>query len=81
MAEMVKNHQQFRRRGFNPWVGKDSLEKGMATSYSYIQYFCLENPTDRGARQATVHAVAKRQTRLSTHTQYLRTQEELFFSL
>ena len=29
------------------------------------QYSCLENPTDRGARQATVHGVAKSRTRLS----------------
>ena len=37
-----------------------------------LQYSCLENPTDRGAWQATVHQVAKSQTRLSdlahTHT-------------
>ena len=32
-----------------------------------LQYSCLENPMDRGAWQATVHGVAKRQTRLSTH--------------
>ena len=24
-----------------------------------LQYSCLENPTDRGARQATVHGVAQ----------------------
>ena len=24
-----------------------------------LQYFCLENPMDRGARRATVHGVAK----------------------
>ena len=30
-----------------------------------IQYSCLENPMDRGAWQATVHAVAKSQTHLS----------------
>ena len=29
------------------------------------QYSCLENPIDRGAWQATVHGVAKSQTRLS----------------
>ena len=35
-----------------------------------LQYFCLENPMDRGAWQAAVHWVAKSQTRLSdfTHT-------------
>ena len=27
-----------------------------------LQYFCLENPMDRGAWQATVHTVAKNQT-------------------
>ena len=27
-----------------------------------LQYPCLENPIDRGAWQATVHRVAKRQT-------------------
>ena len=30
-----------------------------------LQYPCLENPTDRGAWQATVHGVAKNWTRLS----------------
>ena len=30
------------------------------------QYSCLENPMDRGAWPATVHGVAKSQTRLST---------------
>ena len=27
-----------------------------------IQYFCLENPKDRGAWQVTVHGVTKSQT-------------------
>ena len=27
-----------------------------------LQYFCLENPRDRGAWQATVHGAAKSQT-------------------
>jgi len=37
-----------------------------------LPYSCLGNPMDRGASQATVHGVAKRQTLLSphTHTQY-----------
>ena len=29
-----------------------------------LQYFCLENPMDGGAWQATVHGVAKSRTRL-----------------
>ena len=31
---------------------------------SPLQYSCLENPTDRGAWWATVHAVSKSQARL-----------------
>ena len=34
-----------------------------------LRYPCLENPMDRGASQATVHWIAKHQTRLSTRTQ------------
>ena len=30
-----------------------------------LQYFCLENSVDRGARQAIVHGVAKSEARLS----------------
>ena len=30
-----------------------------------LQYFCLENPTDRGALRATAHGVAKSWTQLS----------------
>ena len=32
-----------------------------------LQYFCLENPVDRGVWQAAVHRVPKSWTRLSTH--------------
>ena len=32
-----------------------------------LQYSCLGNFTDRGAYQATVHGIAKSQTRPSTH--------------
>ena len=33
-----------------------------------VQYSCLENPMDRGAWWATVHGVAKSQTRLNDFT-------------
>ena len=33
-----------------------------------LQYSCLENPMDGGAWRATVHGVAKGQTRLSDFT-------------
>ena len=36
-----------------------------------LQYSCLENPMDRGARWATVHGVAKSWTRLSNFTYLL----------
>ena len=32
-----------------------------------LQYFCLENPMDKGDWQATVHGVAKSRRRLSMH--------------
>ena len=35
-----------------------------------LQYSCLENPLDRGAWWATVHRVAKSQTRLKQHSMH-----------
>ena len=40
-----------------------------------LQYSCLENPMDKGARLAIVHRVAQSQTQqkqLSTHTKYIK---------
>jgi hypothetical protein len=37
-----------------------------------LQYFCLENPMDGGAWQATVHGVTKSRTQLSDFTYHLR---------
>ena len=45
---------------FEPWVGK-SLGGGHGNP---LRCYCLENPMDRGAWWATVHSVAKNQTRL-----------------
>ena len=52
--------------GFSPWVGEDPRE-GNGNPF---QYSHLENPTDRGALQATVHGVSKSPAQLSmdTHT-------------
>ena len=48
--------------GFNPWVGQiPGGENG-----DPLQYFCLENPMDRGAWRATVHGVTKSRTGLNT---------------
>ena len=51
-------------------VGDPSLIPGSGRSAgdgngNLLQYSCLENPVDRGAWWATVHGVAKSQTRLS----------------
>ena len=50
-----------RRPGFSLWFGKTP---GGGNGNS-LQYSCLENFMDRGARWATVHGVAKSWTRLS----------------
>ena len=42
---------QCRGHRFYPWVGK--IPRG--GSGSPLQYYCLENPMDRGAWQVTVH--------------------------
>ena len=45
-----------------------------------LQYSCLENPVDRGAWRATVHRVARSQTRLkrlSVHALVKSTRKEL----
>ena len=50
-------------QGSIPGLGR-SLQEG--NGYP-LQYSCLGNPMDRGAWLATVHGVAKSQTRLSNH--------------
>ena len=51
------------------WLELHSLGRypGGGNGYS-LQCSCLGNPKDRGAWQATVHGLAKSQTRLSTYT-------------
>ena len=70
MAQWVKNpptmHERHRRGRFDPWVRKiHPLEK--EGNGNPLQYSCLGNPMDRGAWWATVHGVAKSQTRLSKY--------------
>ena len=67
---MVKNPpanaEDIRDTGSIPGSGK-FLGGGQGNP---LQYFCLENPMDRGAWRAAVYTVAKSQTRLkqlSTH--------------
>ena len=47
--------------------GEESSGEGDGNA---LQYFCLENPTDIGARRVIVDRVAKIRTRLSMHAQY-----------
>ena len=62
MAQTVKNSPAM----WEIWVRspgwEDPLEKGTATHSSILAW---RIPVDRGAWQATVHGVAKSQTRLS----------------
>ena len=50
-----------KRHKFDPWVGKMPWRR----AWGPTRYSCLENPMDRGAWMAAVHAVAESQTRLS----------------
>ena len=53
-AEAAGNSCLIPAWGRFPGEGHDNL----------LQYSCLENPMDRGGRQATVHGVTKSQTRM-----------------
>ena len=56
--------KRHRRCGFDPWVTRIS---GVGNG-NLPQYSCLENSMDKGLWRATVHAVTKSWTELSTHT-------------
>ena len=47
--------------GLSPGLGRSPGEG----NGNPLQYYCLENPMDRGAWQAAVYGVAKSRTRLS----------------
>ena len=50
---------QCRRHRFDPWVGRNPWRRENS-----LQYSCLENSTDRGAWQATVHGVTESDRRV-----------------
>ena len=49
VAQMVKNPHAMQEMWVQCLGREDSLEKGMATPVSILQYSCLENPMDGGA--------------------------------
>ena len=62
MAQTVKNSPAMWEIWVRSLGWEDPLEKGTATHSSILAW---RIPVDRGAWQATVHGVAKSQTRLS----------------
>ena len=61
VAQMVKNLPEMQETGLISGLGRSpGLENG-----NPLQYSCLENSVDRSAWWATVHGIAKSQTRLS----------------
>ena len=58
VAQMVKNHLQSRRPGFDPRLGRSPGER----HGNPLQYSCLENPMDRGAWWATIHGVSRKES-------------------
>ena len=67
MAQWVKNLPAMQETG-NADSIPGSGRSSRGGNGNPLQYSCLGNPMDRGARQAIVHGVAKNQTQLSTHT-------------
>ena len=61
---MVKNPPAMQETWVRSLGWEDPLEKLRGDSYP-LQYSDLENSTDRGAWQVTVHVVSKSQTQLS----------------
>ena len=59
--------------GLIPGSGKSSGEG----NGNPLQYFCLGNPMDRGAWEATVYGVTKSRTRLSDFT-FFHFQADIF---
>ena len=58
---MVKNVPAMRETGVQSLVWKDPRRERNGNP---LQHSCLENSMDRGTWRATVHGVAKNQTRL-----------------
>ena len=61
MAQTVKNPPAMQENWVQSLGWEDSLEEGLVTLSSILAY---RIPKDRGAWRATVHGIAKSQTRL-----------------
>ena len=61
--EPTCHFRQHERHRFNSWVGKIPWRR----AGNPLQYSCLENPMDRGARWATAHGVTVRCDWAHTH--------------
>ena len=61
MPQTVKNPPAMQENWVQPLGWEDSLEEGLVTLSSILAY---RIPKDRGAWRATVHGIAKSQTRL-----------------
>ena len=73
MAQVVKIHLQWGRPGFDPWVGKIPLEKGMATHLSILAWEIpwTEEPgqlQSMGSQRADVTEHARMLTHTVTYT-------------
>ena len=77
IKNLPANARDTRDTGLNPGLGRfPGVRKGTT-----LQFSCLRNPMDRGAWWATVHGVAKSQTRLSDLAHTTHTHESLSASL
>ena len=65
VALVVKNHLPI--IGDEGSIPESERPPGEGNGNAF-QYSCLENPTDRGTWQATIHGITKNQTRLSNKT-------------
>ena len=64
VAQWERIRQQYgrcRRHRYSPWVRKITWRR----MWKPLQYYCLENPMDRGAWWAMVHRIAKSLTQLN----------------
>ena len=76
VKKLICQRRRHKRCEFNPWIRRILWRK----AWQPTQYSWLENPMDRGAWQATVHRVKKKQLSMHTGTCYSRmSMSHLYF--